>query len=77
MSIGIKGSGEAILETHQRLDKLIDELEDISTYWNGKDETFIGGDGEIHHEEQADCANEAVEMIKKLRLLLEELDITY
>lgn len=62
---------------HPYLDKLIEELEEISTYWNGEDDTFIGGDGEIHHEEQAQMANEAVEKLNEVKELLDELDITY
>lgn len=77
MSIGIKGSGEQILETHPKLDKLIETLEEISGYWNGEDDRYVGGDGEVYDEDSAHCANEAIEKIKELKELLDELNLTY
>lgn len=77
MSIGIKGSSEQILETHLKLDKLVETLEEISSYWNGEDESYIGPDGEVYNEEDANIALEAIEQIKKLKELLSEIGITY
>lgn len=77
MSIGIKGSGEEVLETHPRLDKLIESLEEISGYWNGEDDRYVGGDGEVYTEEDASVSEEAIEKIKELKTLLTEIGITY
>jgi uncharacterized protein Yka (UPF0111/DUF47 family) len=69
MSIGIPGSGEAILETHPKLDKLAEMLEEISGEWNG-DEPGL-------QEDMAHAATEAIEKIEELKELLTELDITF
>lgn len=77
MSIGIKGSGEEILEQHPKLDTLQGRLEEISSYWNGEDDMFIGGDGVLYAEEASHCATEAIEKVQELKTLLEEINITY
>lgn len=69
MSIGIKGSGEQILESHPRLDKLAEYLEEISGEWNG-DESGL-------QEDRAHASQEAIEKIKELKELLDELELTY
>lgn len=68
MSIGIKGSGEAIQETHPRLDKLIAYLEEMDT-WDG--------DNPGLQEDVAHASQEAIEKIKELKELLDELELTY
>lgn len=77
MSTGIKGSGEEILEQHPKLDKLVEILEEITGHWNGEDDTYLDGDGEIRSEESAHAADEAITKIAELKVLLEELNLTY
>lgn len=69
MSIGIKGSGEEILEQHPKLDKLTEVLEEIAGEWNG--------DMPGSQEDNAHASLGAIEKIKELKELLEELDLTY
>lgn len=69
MSIGIKGSGEEILEQHPKLDKLEAILEEIAGQWNG-DESGL-------QEDMAHASLEAIEKIKELKVLLDELNLIY
>ena len=68
MSIGIPGSGEEVLKNHPLLDSLISQLEDMDT-WDGDNPGLA--------EDIAHASQEAIEKIKELKELLEELEITY
>ena len=68
MSTVIKGSGEAILETHPKLDYLIKVLEEMDT-WDGDLPGLA--------EDRAHASQEAIDKIKELKELLEELELTY
>ena len=69
MSIGINGAGEEVLKQHPLLNTLEVKLEEITSMWNGED------DGSL--EDIAHCADEALQKIKELKELLEEINITY
>lgn len=51
------------------------EAENIASYWNGKDETFIGGDGEIHTDEQAQVADDLLKQIAEVEATVAELNL--
>jgi len=57
------------------LDYLKNEAKGIADYWDGKSETFIGGDGEIHSEDQAYAANELLVKIEEIEEIVKELHI--
>ena len=57
------------------LDWLKEQANTIAPFWDGKNETFIGGDGEIYSEEQAYAANELLEKIKEIEAILPELNL--
>lgn len=59
------------------LEKLKELLEEISGYWNGEDDSYVDGNGEVCTEEDAQMANEALEKLEELKVLLEEIGITY
>jgi hypothetical protein len=51
------------------------EAEDINSRWNGADETFIDGDGEIRPAEHADAAYEIVKKLDEIEGLIKYIGI--
>jgi hypothetical protein len=57
------------------LDYLKKEAELIASYWNGGDEKFVDGTGEIRTSDDAEIAVELLEKIKEVEELKEALNI--
>lgn len=55
--------------------KLKKEAEYIAGYWNGKDSTFIDGNGIRRTEEDADTASSIMDMLEKIEEYVKELNL--
>jgi len=47
----------------------------IADYWNGKDEKFIDGSGEVRTEEDVTIATEILDKVAEIESLIKELGI--
>jgi len=56
------------------LNKAREDLNHFIGSWNGEDTKFIH-EGAIYHEDDVNCATEALEKIEELQELLAELNI--
>lgn len=57
------------------LEAFIKTQEEISGYWNGEDDRYIGGDGEVYTEEDATLAQERADAAKQLKTEIMQYDI--
>lgn len=51
------------------------ESDKIQSYWNGKDDKYIDGNGDIRTPEEADIAGEILTKVAELEALITELGI--
>jgi hypothetical protein len=51
------------------------EAELISGYWNGSDEKYVDGNGDVRTEDDVNAAQELLEKIGEVEKLCEELGI--
>ena len=52
-----------------------EEAEKIASHWNGSDESFVGGDGEVYSDDDAETALELLTKIEEIEMLVEALNI--
>ena len=57
------------------LDYLEKEAEMIASYWNGKDDSYIDGNGDKRTEEDVENAQELLLKLRQVRDLIKELAI--
>lgn len=57
------------------LEWLEKEANNISGYWNGSDNKFVDGNGEVRTEEDAAAASELLQKLTEVKQLIEELGI--
>lgn len=57
------------------LEWLTKEANLITGYWNGSDEKFVDGNGEVRSEDDVIAANELLDKITGIKQLIEELGI--
>lgn len=57
------------------LEYLKKEAELISGYWNGSDEQYLDGNGDVRTEDDVQAATELLEKISEIEELVKELSI--
>lgn len=52
-----------------------EEAEDIAGHWNGSDEKFVDGNGDLRNDEDAEMAVELLDKVKEVEELMKALGI--
>jgi hypothetical protein len=54
------------------LDRLKKRAEEVASYWNGESERFVGADGEVYTDEDAQTMSDIIKVVEELEQLLEQ-----
>jgi len=54
------------------LDKLKKRAEEVAGHWNGESLRFVGADGDVYSDEDAQVMNDIIKVVEELESLLEQ-----
>jgi len=54
------------------LDTIKKRAEEVAGHWNGEAENFVGGDGDIYTDEDAQTMSDIIKVVEELETLLEQ-----